>query len=353
MIVFVVPGRLDTPTGGYIYDRRIVTAMLEAGRPVVVRELDDSFPFPTAAALKGAADVLASIPDGSTVVVDGLAAGAMPDELEREARRLRLVALVHHPLAKETGLQAADVDELATSERRGLEHVRRVVVTSRATAGMLSREYGVSEERMTVIEPGTDEAARAACAGGGVPKLLCVATLTPRKGHVTLIRALAQIKDLDWRLTCVGSLDRDSATSLRVREEVKAAGLEDRVSFAGEVKDGGLAPYYDAADLFVLPTEYEGYGMAVAEAIAHGLPVISTPTGGIPDLVRADLGTPAGILVEAGDVPALAAALRRLVGNLDERKQFMYGAWGSRMHLRSWKDAAEAMANVLIDVAGR
>ena len=138
-----------------------------------------------------------------------------------------------------------------------------------------------------------------------------------------------------------------------VREEVKAAGLEDRVSFVGEVKDGELAPYYDAADLFVLPTEYEGYGMAVAEAIAHGLPVISTPTGGIPDLVRTDLGTPAGILVEPGDATALAAALRLLVENPDERKRFMYGAWGSRMHLRSWKDAAEAMANVLIDVAGK
>jgi glycosyltransferase involved in cell wall biosynthesis len=353
LIVFVVPGRLDTPTGGYIYDRRIVAAMLDACWQVIVRELDDSFPFPTAAALKEAADVLASIPDGSTVVVDGLAGGAMPDELEREARRLRLVALVHHPLARETGLQAADVEALAASERRSLEHVRHVVVTSRATAGVLSREYAVSDERMTVIEPGTDEAARAACAGGSVPKLLCVATLTPRKGHLTLIRALAQIKDLDWRLTCVGSLDRDKATTMRVREEVKLAGLEDRVSFVGELKDGELAPYYAAADLFVLPTEYEGYGMAVAEAIAHGLPVISTPTGGIPDLVRTDLGNPAGILVEPGDVPALAAALRRLVANPDERKQFMYGAWGSRMHVRSWEAAAESMTNVLKDVAGR
>ena len=352
MFVFVVPGRLDTPTGGYIYDRRMVAALLDACVPVVVRELDDSFPFPTDAALKQAADVLASIPDGSTVVVDGLAGGAMPEQIEREAKRLRFVALVHHPLAKETGLGADAAAVFAVSERRGLEHARHVIVTSRATADVLRLEYAVGEERLTVVEPGTDQAERAACAGGSAPKLLCVATLTPRKGHLTLIRALALITDLDWHLTCVGSLDRDSATTARVHEEVAVRGLVDRVSFVGELKDSELAPYYDNADVFVLPTEYEGYGMAVAEAIAHGLPVISTPTGGIPDLVRTDLGNPAGILVEPGDVPALAAALRRLVGNPDERRQFMYGAWGSRMHVRSWKDAAEAMARVLVEVAG-
>ena len=353
MFVFVVPGRLDTPTGGYIYDRRIVAAMLDACLPVVVREIDGSFPFPTDAALTHAADVLAAIPDGATVIIDGLAGGAMPDQIEREAVRLRIVALVHHPLAKETGLRADAVAALAASERRGLKHARHVIVTSGATAKMLTEEYDVGAERVTVIEPGTDEAERADCAGGDVPKLLCVATLTPRKGHVTLVRALALIRDLDWRLTCVGSLDRDPETTRRVRDEVAVSGLASRVSFVDEVKDGALAPYYAAADLFVLPTEYEGYGMAVAEAIAHGLPVISTPTGGIPALVRADLGNPAGILVEPGDVAALAAALRRLISSADERKKFMYGAWGSRMHLRSWKTAAEAMASVLKDVAGR
>ena len=353
MFVFVVPGRLDTPTGGYIYDRRIVAAMRDACVPVVVRELDDSFPFPTPAALKDASDVLAAIPDGSTVVIDGLAGGAMPDQLEREATRLRFVALVHHPLAKETGLRADAVAALAASERNSLKHVRHVIVTSGATAGVLTQEYAVVAERVTVIEPGTDEAARADCAGGDVPTLLCVATLTPRKGHLTLIRALALLKDLDWRLSCVGSFDRDPETTRRVRDEVTVSGLAARVSFVGELNDGELSPYYSAADLFVLPTEYEGYGMAVAEAIAHGLPVISTPTGGIPALLRVDLGHPAGILVEPGDVQALAAALRRLVASPDERKRFMYGAWGSRMHLRSWKAAAEAMASVLVDVAGR
>jgi glycosyltransferase involved in cell wall biosynthesis len=182
---------------------------------------------------------------------------------------------------------------------------------------------------------------------GGPTELLCVAAVTPRKGHVTLVRALAQLADLDWMLTCVGSMRRDPVTPLKVYKEVAKAKLRDRIVFTDEVEDtAAIEPYYGKADIFVLPTEYEGYGMAVAEALAHGVPVISTHTGGIADLV----GTEAGILVPPGDANALADALRLLMTHTDERERLREGAWRAGSRLTTWEHAAEHMAAVLANV---
>jgi glycosyltransferase involved in cell wall biosynthesis len=347
VISFAIPGRLDTPTGGYIYDRRIIDGLRQTGRHIEITQLPALFPFPDAAALSEAARALGALPDGTVVVIDGLAGGAMPEQIEREARRLRIVALVHHPLARETGLAQSVADELEASERRTLEAVRHVIVTSRATANLLAGDFGVPADRLSVVEPGTDPGTRASGSNGARLQLLCVASVTPRKGLVTLIRALAEIADLVWTLTCIGSMQRDPVTLLRVWKEVAKAKLNDRIVFLGELAGtASIAPYYDRADLFVLPTEYEGYGMAVAEALAHGLPVISTPTGGIDALV----GSRAGILVPAGDVKALAAAMRRLITDKRERDRLREGAWNVGSHLPTWEDAARKFGAALAGV---
>ena len=347
MIAFVIPGRLDTPTGGYVYDRRIIEGLRRSGMDVDVKALSPLFPFPDAPASQAAERTLADLPDNTQVVIDGLAAGAMPKEIEREATRLRIVALVHHPLARETGLSTDAARALETSERRALTVVRHVIVTSKATAATLERDYGVEPARITVVEPGTDRANRARGSSGKRTQLLCVASVTPRKGHVTLVRALAQLADLDWMLTCVGSMQRDPVTPLRIYKEVAKAKLRDRIVFEEEVKETSeLEPYYDKADIFVLPTEYEGYGMAVAEALAHGVPIVSTPTGGIADLV----GTEAGILVPPGDVNALADALRSLMTNGVERDRVREGAWRIGNSLPTWIDAANRFAQALARV---
>ncbi len=347
MIVFAIPGILETPTGGYIYDRRIIDGLRASGQQIEVTQLSSLFPFPDATALSEAGRALALIPDNTVVVLDGLAGGAMPSEVERESRRLRIVSLVHHPLARETGLARDLAAELEASERRTLTHVRHVIVTSTATAQLLSAEFGVAPDRLSVIEPGTDPGKRAGGSNGGPLELLCVASVTPRKGHVTLIRALAEIADLPWSLTCIGSMQRDPVTPLRVWKEVAKAKLNDRVVFKGELTDtAAIAPFYDRADIFVLPTEYEGYGMAVAEALAHGIPVVSTPTGGIDGLV----GTQAGILVPPGDVKALAAALRRLITDRTERDRLRDGAWSIGSRLPTWEDAARHFGAALARV---
>jgi glycosyltransferase involved in cell wall biosynthesis len=393
----VIPGDLETRTGGYGYDRRIIAGLRVRGWQVDVRRLDDSFPAPTAAARAHAAQVLAGLPDGAAVLVDGLALGALPAEVEHEAARLKIVALVHHPLAAETGLDAGLAAALAISERRALAAVRSVVVTSRATAAQLA-DYGVSADRITVVEPGTDPAPlargsqgkgrsseprapslpssmsldrargepvepRATLAGSSVDKLrtsggtqlpapgprpldvaiLCVATLTPRKGYDLLLTALAAVPTRNWRLTCAGSLDRDLPTVARVRAHLRENGLEDRVLLAGDLDASAVAAQYDRADLFVLPTLHEGYGMVVAEALARGLPVVSTATGAIPDLV----GDEAGIVVPPGDLTALTDALSRVIGDADLRAQLAEGARRVREQLPTWDAAAATMAQAL------
>jgi glycosyltransferase involved in cell wall biosynthesis len=306
------------------------------------------------------------------VLVDGLALGALPDEVERVAPRLRIVALVHHPLADETGIEPALAATLEASERRALAFARAVMVTSRATAGRLAH-FGVGRDRITVIEPGTDAAplARSShqseiCGLQSEISLLCVATVTPRKGYELLMSALAGVPHPNWRLTCAGSLDRDPATVVRVRAQLRETGLSDRVTFVGDLDATTLAAEYHRADLFVLPTLYEGYGMAVAEALARGLPVISTATGAIQDLVEGvvdhpvDTGTvrlqphrdrAAGIVVPPGDLPAFTDALSRAIGDRDLRLQLAAGARAVRGRLPTWESAAAAMARVLEQVA--
>ena len=146
--VVIVPGSFETRTGGYEYDRRIVAGLRARGWRVDVHELDSSFPRPTAAAREHAARVLAAIPDGTTALVDGLALGAMPAEVEREASRLRIVALVHLPLAAEIGLDRETAAAFEAGERRALAAAAQVVVTGRATLEALTA-YGVALDRMT------------------------------------------------------------------------------------------------------------------------------------------------------------------------------------------------------------
>jgi glycosyltransferase involved in cell wall biosynthesis len=356
----VVPGDLETRTGGYGYDRRIIGGLRALGWRVHVVQLDASFPFPTAAARADAGRALAAIPDGDLALVDGLALGVLPDDAARQAARLKIVALIHHPLAAETGLDASAAAALEQSERRALASVRSVVVTSHGTADALAH-YGVGADRITVVEPGTDPAPLARGSHPGNPRsgsgprnpqsamrnddvaLLCVATVTARKGHELLIRALASMPNRNWRLTCAGGLDRDPSTVARVRALVREVGLEDHVALVGDMDAAQLAFEYDRADLFVLPTLYEGYGMAVAEALARGLPVISTATGAISELV----GERAGIVVPPGDLPAFAGALSRVLGDAGLRALHAAGARSVRERLPTWDAAAAAMAQAL------
>jgi len=338
----VVPGDPSTPTGGYVYDRRMAEGLRGLGWRVDVVALDARFPEPDAAALADAAARLGSIPDDALVLIDGLALGVMPDIVRAERDRLRLVGLVHHPLALETGLPPARAAELRRSESAALAAMQRVIVTSPATARTLAA-FGVPPAAVDVVVPGTDPAPLADGSGGGPLQLLCVGALTPRKGHALLLDALAGLTPPDWRLTCIGSLDRDPQTAETVRRRIAEPGLRGHVRLAGAVDDAALAAAYAGADLFVLPSLFEGYGMAFAEALAHGLPVLGCRAGAVADTVPAD----AGLLVAPGSVPALRDALARLLDDNALRERLAAGARRARPALPDWPASCRRLEGVL------
>jgi len=340
-IAVVVPGSIGQRSGGYEYDRRIVAGLRARGWVVDVHEIDGAFPRPSAAALAMAAQTLATIPDGSLVLVDGLAFGAMPAEVEREHARLRLVALVHLPLAAEVGIDRQEAQRFEQGERRALAAARTCVVTGADTVGALEA-YGVRTEQIAVVEPGTDQAPLAK--GSRNPlHLVSVAAITPGKGHEILLRALARLRQRAWRLTCAGSLDRDPGTAARVRELVDAEQFGKRVALVGELDATELSALYDSADVFVHASLHETYGMVVAEALAHGVPVVGSATGAIPDLVGPD----AGLLVPPGDVAAIERALSSVIDDQGVRDRLATGARRVRDRLPTWDDAVDRMASVL------
>jgi glycosyltransferase involved in cell wall biosynthesis len=341
----VVPGPLDQRTGGYIYDRRIVEGLRALGWTVQVHELAGGFPQADEMARAAAAEAIAQLPSGALPVIDGL---ALPAFAELGGRLPRpWVALVHHPLALETGLSPAEAQAFADLECRLLARAARVIVTSPGTSRDLAA-YEVEGGRIGVVCPGTDPAPLARGSAGPGLALLCVASLTPRKGHLVLLEALGEVTDLDWHLTCVGSAERDPACAQSIAATLDRLDLHERVSLVGERAEADVAPFYDRADVLVLASYHEGYGMVLTEALARGLPVVSTTAGAIPDTVPEG----AGLLVPPGDPTALAAALRRVMTEPGLCAALMAGAHAARRNLPSWTEAARAFAAELAGLTG-
>jgi glycosyltransferase involved in cell wall biosynthesis len=348
-VTFAVPGDLATPTGGYAYDRRMIGELAALGFAIEVIDLGDGFPQPGAQRLAAAQAQLAAVPAGRPIIIDGLAFGVLPQAAATLAPHHPLIALVHHPLALETGLTPAQAADLRASERAALACARHVVATSPATARLLVSDYGVSPACLTVALPGTDRivgnggAAAVASRGASDVMLLAVGSVVPRKGYDVLVAALATLADLPWRLTIVGDCTRDAAAAERLRQAITGARLDDRVILAGAVAQEQLDAHYGAADVFVLPSRHEGYGMAFAEAIAHGLPVVGTTAGAIPETVPAG----AGVLVPPGDAGELAVALRRLIADDRVRATLASAARAAAAGLPSWADAAKTFAGAI------
>jgi glycosyltransferase involved in cell wall biosynthesis len=338
---FAVPGDLATPTGGYAYDRRIIAELAPLGWRIEVLNIGEGFPYPTADTRATARVRLAALPPGRPVVIDGLAYGVLPDVAEALAASHPLVALVHHPLALESGLSATDAACLRTSERSALVYACQVVATSAAIARFLVDEYGVPSDRVSVVEPGTDRVAVRRRKSGGAVDLLAVGSVIPRKGYDVLVAALAKLRHLSWRLVVAGDCGRSPEASRQIRADIVRLGLADRITLLGAVASEQVAPLYASADLFVLPSRFEGYGMAYTEAIAHGVPVVGTTAGAIPQTVPAD----AGVLVPPGDVEALAATLQRLIADPQERERLAAGARAAKFP--SWSEQAARFALVL------
>ncbi len=328
----VVPEGIDDPTrpsGGNVYDRRLCQELARSGWSV--GELVGTAP-------------LAGLPDGAVVLVDGLVAIGAPHEVLDQADRLRIVVLLHMPFGER------DVESRLV-ECRVLTDVSAVVATSEWSRRWVVEHYALSPERVHVAEPGVDPAELAAGSGSG-EDLLCVAAVTADKGHAVLLAALAALDDLPWRLTCVGSLDRDRALAERLQRQASELGVAGRVTWTGPLVGARLEKAYAAADVLVLATRAESWGMVVGEALARGLPVIATEVGGLPEaLGTSPDGLCPGLLVPADDACALAGALRAWLSDDRLRGELATAARARRTTLGGWPETASKVAHVLAEVA--
>jgi len=325
---------LSVPSGGNSYDRRVCRELVALG--VDVRETAVGGAWPGSGDRKALARTLAAVPDGGVVLLDGLVACGVPDVVVPHAARLRLVVLVHLPLADETGLAPEVAAALDAAEREVLRAAAAVVGTSPWASRRLVEHHGLDPERVHTVTPGVDPAPLTP-GTDGVSRLLCVASVTPRKGHDVLLDALATLVDTPWTLDCVGPLGADEHVSALQR-------LGDRVRFTGPLSGGPLDRAYAAADLFVLASRAETYGMVVTEALARGIPVVASS---VPDA----LGD-GGVLVPPGDVAALAAELRRWFGDEQARNALREAARRRRDQLTGWDEAARSMVRSLVRVRG-
>ena len=327
--VLVVPtGFADRPSGGNIYDRRLEAGLVGLGWDVMTHEVADPWEL---------AGLLPHLADGAVVLVDGLVGSAAAEELLGHAARLRLALLVHMPFE-------------TPGERELLAASVAVITTSEWTRRWLLEHYRLDAARLHVAHPGVDMADPVAGTEGG-GELLCVAAVTPAKGHDVLLAALATLTDLDWRCTLLGRLDLDADFVDELRKAASDTGIADRVDFVGALGHADLESAYTRADALVLPTRGETYGMVVTEALAHGLPVIASSVGGVPEaLGQGDDGSTPGLLVRPDDPHALAAALRGWLEQPRRRRRLRRSAGLRRLTLPTWSRTTSRVANVLESV---
>ncbi len=332
-LVYALPKDYARTTGGFIYNERLVGELTKLGWDIAWLELPTGFPMPSADAKRRTAERFAALPEGALVLSDQLCLSVLPDLVRSQQRRMKLVIIVHHPLALEGYDLEAAPGVLMQLEAGSLRNAALVIATSATTSRTLISEYAIDAGRIVVAPPGTDPQLPAVGSDGQTAKVLSVGAVVPRKGHDLLVRALADISDLAWQAVIVGNLDRAPRHVSMLRQLISSLNLGSRVELAGELTAGEVELEWSSADVFVSASRHEGFGMAVSEAMARGLPVVTTHAGAVGDRLSAETCC----VVPSGDGEALARALRRVVADTSFRARLRDAARSYGLGQPGWE----------------
>lgn len=333
-------------TGGWVYNTRVMQELAALGWEVQPLDLPAGFPRPDNQARSQSSKLLAVLPDGALVMADQICLTPLVNMVAREAGRLRLVMLFHHPIAQESGLPIKQRLVFREKERRALASCRVVVATSPSTARTLVADYEVDEGRIVVAPPGIERFERSAAKSSDVPRILSVGAVIERKGYHRLVEALAVLRDVPWTLDIVGDLDRAPAYVERLRERIGAAGLDGRIVLRGGLDAADLEACWRSSDIYASASLHEGYGMAIAEAIARGLPTVTTPAGAVGDWLDPD----AAIIVANATPDALHAALTRVLADPALRAKLESAALRQASRFPTWVETARTVHGRLLEL---
>lgn len=342
-VTWFVPGNYPPTTGAIVFDTKLGAELSASGRAVSFVPVAGRHPWPDDQSRQSAAACLtAARASGDRIVIDGFCLYAFAD-LAADLQVAEAIGVIHHPMSGEPHLNTAQRDFYAATEARLLPMLARIAAPSDAVAAQIITLPGINAAGVTVITPGLPDAPRSMGSDGAGCHLLAVASLIPRKGFETVLKALQPLQDLDWHLTICGDQTIDPAHSASLLALADTPGLAGRVTFTGPCAAAAFEALWQSADIFVSGSSYEGYGMAVAEAVRRGLPLAVTKGAAAPAVI------PEGgsIIVEPGDATQLSKGLRRLIFDPAARRVLSDAAWNAGRALPSWTAQAERFASLL------
>jgi glycosyltransferase involved in cell wall biosynthesis len=336
----------QNPTGGNVYNRALIAELRALGIDVRLQRLAGPWPDGDASTHLALARALRATPAS---LVDGIVACGSPDVVAAAVEAGHVVSIVVHlPLSDELGIEPARRERYALLESQAVHAASGVLCSSRWAAAELNSRYGLGDVGVAV--PGVTPAGVARGSQDfGPPRLLSLASLTPTKDQLTLIRALAQLADLPWTADLVGSDRADLGYAAQVRAEIAAAGLAERIMVPGALVGQALDQKWRDADLLVLTSRVETYGLVVTEALARGIPaIVSAGTGAVEALQEgATTAETPGTAVPAADPQSLAAVLRSWLTEPLLRQSWRRAALARRDTLPGWQQTAEAVVAYL------
>jgi glycosyltransferase involved in cell wall biosynthesis len=327
-------------TGGFVYNSRLVAALAGQGAGLTEIIVPVAFPSIDGAGRKRLVAAFADMPAEAVLLSDHLHIADI-EPLLRD-RRFQVVSVFHHSKTIEDRLNGRLADREA--ELRGFDVCDAVIATSAATRDYLLTHYPIAPERIFVAIPGHERATRSAGPATGARRILTVGAVIPRKRHDYLVEVAAGLRAAGWRWRFVGDLERDPAYVASLRKRIVEAGLSGMVELTGAVGDAELERLWAESALHVAASHYEGYGMAVAEALRHGVPVVTTESGAVGTWARAGV-----LIAPSGDVAAFARIVDALFSDPERLQRLCHEAWSFGASLPTWDETFAGMAARLGD----
>ncbi|MFJ6456900.1 glycosyltransferase family 4 protein [Paenarthrobacter sp. NPDC091669] len=326
-IRFMVPGNVRHGSGGNKYNAKLAEHLTALGADVETVIVDGDWPVGSPADRQRFAEALDG---GTTVIADGLVASGAPDEIAGAAGKGTKVWILSH-------MALADHHDL---EAKALAAATGIICPSAHSAVVLQARHGMRD--VVVARPGAEPGE---VSQGSEPKhIVAVAALFPNKSQTAIVYALSAVQDLPWTAALVGSLDADPMYAAEVTAAVEHYMLQDRISVTGELTGEAFEDQWHKADLSILLSRSESFGMVVTESLAHGVPmIVRQGTGAVEAL--GDTRAGAALDVATGDEPA--HTLRNWLTNPELQQRWRNNALQARQHLQGWDTTAATVLSAL------